>query len=351
MTSYIETAFPITAITQLTPGHLLASFGWAADAIASMIEVEPTLLIPLFELDRARMHLIALALAHLNEASPAIGAFLFTGSVRTVTEHTLGHHPTGIKRALGQLPSIVLTPESYRRLVELIADPTTAKLFHHASSIDGSMIKALYGLPAPLRRSFLLPALDCFDRDNGFTDGLRLLVSRGAAPNFETLISELASASQPNQFFAKLKYFVESLPWSNVLPPSQIGKARRIDQADTIRSLAKSWHNCLASYVPKIDAGTCAVYLWEDGSTSAACSVHMRGRLGWFLDDVKGPRNAEIAPNPLAKIKSAFEQAGIPSASIVIAILMMIDKVEPEELARRIRGRAIAEANHAQDWP
>ncbi len=52
--------------TAYAGGHLLAPFGWAADTVASMIEVEPTLLIPLFELDRARMHLIALALAHLN---------------------------------------------------------------------------------------------------------------------------------------------------------------------------------------------------------------------------------------------------------------------------------------------
>jgi hypothetical protein len=65
------TSFEVTS--RYTPGHLLAPFGWAADALAAMVEAEPTLLFHLFELDSTRMHLIALAIAHLNKVSPAIG--------------------------------------------------------------------------------------------------------------------------------------------------------------------------------------------------------------------------------------------------------------------------------------
>ena len=107
MTQNVHKITGIEVTTRYTPGHLLAPFGWAADALGAMVEAEPTLLFHLFELDRARMHLIALALAHLNEFSPDLGKFLVSGSVRAVTEHILGHCPTGIKRALGHLPSDV----------------------------------------------------------------------------------------------------------------------------------------------------------------------------------------------------------------------------------------------------
>jgi hypothetical protein len=150
MTRDIHKIVTAEATTRYTPGHLLAPFGWAAEAVGAMVEAEPTLLFHLFELDRARMHLIALALAHLNDFSPDIGIFLVSGSVRAVTERILGRRPTGIKRALGNLSSRVMPPENYRRLVELLANPDTAKLLHHARSIDSSKIRALHGLPAPL---------------------------------------------------------------------------------------------------------------------------------------------------------------------------------------------------------
>jgi hypothetical protein len=298
MTTDIKKTFPLTAIPQFTPGHLLAPFGWAADTVASMVEVEPTLLILLFEFNRARMHLIALALAHLSEVSSGVGAFLFTGSVRVITEQILGRYPNGLKRVLGHLPSSVLAPENYQHLVELLADPGTAKLLHHAQSIDDSTIKILHELPRPLRNSSMLQALKCHDPEYKFSDGLRLLVSRGAASSFDAVVNDLALASQrgSRSLFVKLNHLIENLPLPITLPPARVGKASRLDQAVAIRSLAKNWHNCLARYVEGIDAGTCAVYFWKDSSAPAVCSVRRHGRLGWFLDQVKGPRNVDIEP-------------------------------------------------------
>src|ERR1035437_1748299 len=116
----------VEATTRITPGHLLVPFGWAADALAGLVNAEPTLLIPLFQLDSARMHLIALTFAHLNEVPPDICLLLVSGSVRAITEQVLGQYPRGIKRALNHLPSEVLAPESYRQLVELLAKHETA---------------------------------------------------------------------------------------------------------------------------------------------------------------------------------------------------------------------------------
>ena len=110
MTQDIHKINTAEATTRYTPGHLLAPFGWAADAVGAMVEAEPTLLFHLFELDRARMHLIALALAHLNEFSPNLGIFLVSGSVRAIIEKILGRNPTGLKRALAVREARITAP-------------------------------------------------------------------------------------------------------------------------------------------------------------------------------------------------------------------------------------------------
>jgi hypothetical protein len=56
--------------TTRLPGFLLSPFGWAAEPLAVMVNAERTLLADLFEMSQPRMHLIALALAHLQPPHP-----------------------------------------------------------------------------------------------------------------------------------------------------------------------------------------------------------------------------------------------------------------------------------------
>jgi hypothetical protein len=132
----------------------------------------------------------------------------------------------------------------------------------------------------------MLRALDHRDREYGFSAGLRLLASRGAASSFDALVRELASASQPEQVYAIISELVEALPLPDAFPPPQVGNAYRLDQAIAIRSRAKSWRNCLTRYLDDINAGACAIYLCEQDNIPAACLVRRYGRLGWFLEEV-----------------------------------------------------------------
>lgn len=132
-----------------------------------------------------------------------------------------------------------------------------------------------------------------------------------------------ASQRGSRSLFVKLNHLIENLPLPITLPPARVGKASRLDQAVAIRSLAKNWHNCLARYVEGIDAGTCAVYFWKDSSAPAVCLVRRHGRLGWFLDQVKGPQNVDIEPKHHAEIQSAFSEVGIPSNRVVVPIIQM----------------------------
>jgi hypothetical protein len=209
---------------------------------------------------------------------------------------------------LGRLPVAVLQPANYRRLIDLLADSEAAKVLHHADQIDDVAIRVLADLPQPLRRPLAMAVPDWRCRLDGLADGLRFLVSRGVAPSFDEVVADLLSVTQHGQLAAKFGDWVDGLPLPESMPPPIVGPARRLDRSGDVYALAKSWKNCLADYVPTIDAGECAVYFWEHTEMPAVCLVRRHGRLGWFLDETKGPRNADLEPGPLEIVAATFAE-------------------------------------------
>ena len=154
-----------------------------------------------------------------------------------------------------------------------------------------------------------------------FVDGLRVLASR-AGLRFDTLAHQIGTLDQSDQIAATIRQVVDSLPLPATLPPAEIGGFRRLDTVAEIRELAKNWRNCLAGYLFSVNDGTSAIYLSEQ--LEAVCSVGRHGRMGWFLVQTKGPRNADIDPDQLAQIHAAFADAGIPEAAIIDPIKSII---------------------------
>jgi hypothetical protein len=60
--------------------------------------------------------------------------------------------------------------------------------------------------------------------------------------------------------------------------------------------------------------------------------VRKYGRLGWFLEQVKGPQNVDIEPEQLAKIHSAFSEVGIPDSLVIAAINCMIHEAHMDDI-------------------
>jgi hypothetical protein len=218
---------------QIKPGHLMKPFRWAAIRLAEIVAADPQLLSDLLQIDSPRMHLIALTFAHLNhEATLNLGEMLIRGSVRAVTEKALNFYPTGIKRVLRHLPCSVLDPDNYRRLIQLLAHDNAAHFLRHIDYIDENVIMTFHGLPPALRNICMFQALHF--RDNNFSDGLRFLVSRGAAPSFDALVSELASISQVHQIHSKIRRLVDSWPLPTKFPPAQVAP-RHVESTSRLR--------------------------------------------------------------------------------------------------------------------
>jgi hypothetical protein len=136
-----------------------------------------------------------------------------------------------------------------------------------------SIIHILYILLRPI----LAGLVRSIDRLEHLPDGLRWPASRGAAPSFDELIADLAAQAQSGQFVGRLQTLVSELPLPEILPPAQIGKARRIDSTADICALAKGFSNCLATLVRLIDDGECVIYLWDvRPATAPAQTISLR---------------------------------------------------------------------------
>src|ERR1035437_9295269 len=282
------------------PGFLLEPLGWVQDRLRQAIAVEPRLVELLFDLDHARMHLTALALAHMNDdVTPDLALMLLQESRKTVLNLSVGHRPVGIGRALCRLPPKVLAAEIYRNLVDLLNDPVPAKVLHHTDSITDLLTTGLHNLPPAMRSAAIRTDLP-----------------------FDALAKEIGALDQPDQVAAKIRQLVDGLPLLDTLPPVEIGGFWRLDTVAEIRDLAKNWRNCLAGYLFSVNDGTSAIYLSEQ--LEAVCSLGRHGRMGWFLLQTKGPRNADIDPDQLAQIHAAFADAGIPEAAIIDPIKSII---------------------------
>jgi hypothetical protein len=321
MTHADELAHDEIAKPHRPPGVLLQPFRWAAAPLAAMAASDPSLVLDLLGINRPRMHLIGLALAHLNPpVQPDIGPLLVRSSMRQVLDRVLGQAPVGIRRVLRHLPAQVLRRGNYRRLVSLLADPGAAKVLHHADEIDDMAIWVLGDLPQPLRRPLAFAVADWPPTLNGLTDSLQFFVSRGVTANLDELVARLATVTTWPQLAAVIEFWVSTLPLPETMPPVSVSKARRLDQVEKVCSVGRAWRNCLGIYAAAIDDGRCAVYLWEDGERPAACLVRRHGRLGWFLDEVNGPHNSEIGPEQVAAIRRAFAEVGVPWSQVVSAI-------------------------------
>jgi hypothetical protein len=268
------------------------------------------------------MHLMALALAHLaSDVTPNLAQLLLGGPRNAILNLSLSDRPVGIGRALSRLPPKVLTVESYRKLTDLLCDPATAKFLHHTASITEPIITGLHNLPLVLRTAAIMAMFNRIDGMIWFADGLRVLASRTGLP-FDTLANQIGALDQPDQVAAKIRQVVDSLPLPDTLPPVEIEGFRRLDTVAEIRDLAKNWHNCLAGDIFSVNDGTTAIYLSDQ--LEAVCSLGRHGRIGWFLLQTKGPRNAAIDPDQLAQIHDAFADAGIPHSSMIEAIKSIV---------------------------
>ena len=293
------TIAPARLLRAYRPGFLLGPLGWLNEQLSINLVRDPGFLALLFELEPSAMHQLGIAMAHGCDES--LLTSLFRQAPNALVEQSIGHWPQGLDRLLHVLPATVLSLEEYRAIPQLLSDKPTAKFLQHQRTVNGPMIAGLSALPLVLRRPAIFKLFNQLDRMDRFMHGLRFLSDLAKVP-FDRLVGEIG------------------LPLPPTLPPPFIGFFRRIDRVPEIRSVAKRWHNCLADCLHSVNNGTAAVYQTEIRKSPAVAFVLRFDRLGWQLNQIKGPKNIDIETSRLSPHQRAFLEAGIPTSPDVAAI-------------------------------
>ena len=333
----MEDAIQITTTTRLGQprplGFLMQPMDWAARALFERAGDCSPAAARLLEIGKARMHVIAIALAHDPAGSLPVHHLLHA-RLSEILDQALAPKPAGLRGVINRLPAWVLQPTSYQGLVGLMRDPRLADALAHGYGLDDRALAALADVPVPLRRTVLALLEDQIGLAAGLTDGLRWLADRGAGASYNALVADLSVRQQPAQLLARVRRLVEALPLPEQGPPARVGPADRIDAPDPIRRIAKAWQNCLADYLEDIEEGRCAVYHWPAPPSPIIVMVQRHGRLGWFLEQVRGPRNGRLASGPEAVVEAAFIGIGIPPVKLIEPIEAILSRVESERRRR-----------------
>jgi len=236
---------PVPYSTDRPPGFLLEPFRWVIPRLIAILHDQPGYLPDLIHLSQTRMHLIGVALAHLQTDPGAdLAGLLFRGPAETLLEFSVGRQPPGLKRAVRIMPNYMMEAESYRALVRLLDEPQAARFFHHAPEIRDSTIRAMSDVPVELRAALFCLHENIVDMSS-FSEGLRLIARRSGRLTFDGLVAELARARQPQQLVARLKSFVDTLPLPDALPrracSMQHASTPVVSSASSGRSGAIAW--------------------------------------------------------------------------------------------------------------
>ena len=308
------------------PGFLMAPLGWLTQRLAAAHKGDPELLSAVFQLDAYRMHALGLGFAHCDPEglSPSAVKALAHGPSQSALKQILGCWPQGLDRVLRALPDTsVLAPESYRALLAVLDDKASAAHLHHCRAITERLIVALAALPRPLRRPAIFKLFDDIEGMDRFVAGLHFLCDR-AGVVLERFVDELGALHQIEQVRAKITAVAERLPLPDRLPCPRLGAFRRIDDPAQIRSLARSWQNCLGEYLHEVNEGTSLIYHACDEASPAAAVVARANRLGWAVADIRGPKNSDIDPKDLSRHYETFLGAGIPRLADIAAIRSLL---------------------------
>lgn len=333
---------PSTEDVLVAPGYLLTPLAWVRSELVPLIAREPDLAVHIVTLDRARMHLVAFAFANMTSVmTPTFIRAVCTECRRRALSTILGEVPAGLGRLFKSMPYRVMPRETYTRVAVLASDTRAGRLLSHAENVDENVIDLLWALPPVLRCPAILRLSRSCHVLDGLPAALHFLAARGGIDEADTFARRLSRCRNPREFAAIVRNVAEVLSLPETLPPKRLGGAVRIEDPHQIRDLARRWRNCLAGYISAIDGGECAFYLWQSDDVQVGCLVRRRGRLGWFLDEIKGPGNREPSDEVMREIVDAFAGAGVPK----IAIAEVIDELcSAAEGGRRRRRGAAPEA-------
>lgn len=255
----------------------------------------------------ARRHLACLALA-LGRDLPPIADVVLEGRIRQAIQAVVDGAAPGLERALTRLGDTAWPGESYRRLLDLLADPQAAKVLRHAEAIDPAVVGRLGLLPAAMGRSLALALLVTDDAARAVSEAADAIACRSGGAVAEAATLRWSELETEAALFEAVREDLYPEP-----PPPPFPGNERLKPLATkaaMREAAKRYDNCLATRVTNAVSGFSAFYEWTGGD-GAVVEIGRDAIFGWRLEEARGPKNAVLDKDTRAELVGDLTAMGV----------------------------------------
>lgn len=255
----------------------------------------------------ARRHLACLALALGRDLAP-IADVVLEGRIRQALQAALDGAPPGLERALTRLGDTAWTAEGYRRLLDLLAEPQTAKILRHAEAIEPGPVTRLGLLPPAMDRSRVLAQLITDDAARAVCEAAGAIACRSGGAVAQAATMRWAELETEAALFEAVR---EDLYPEPPLPPFPgTERLKPLATKAAMREAAKRYDNCLATRVTNAVGGFSAFYEWTGGD-GAVVEIGRDAIFGWRLKETRGPRNAVLDKDARAELVGDLTAMGV----------------------------------------
>lgn len=253
----------------------------------------------------AKRHLVCLALSLERATNPLALRASLTGSLKAGIKALVDCAPEGLGRALGRLGERAWTAGDYRRLLERLSDPRTAKRLRHAELIEAREVRVLSTLPPVVITAGAGRFALTEDQSALLAECFEVLVRCHGPDAAMDTASRWANAGSAETLFKRVD---EDLSPREV-PPPHPGTAR-LAPLSTRRALANAgrrYRNCLRD---RILDGYVHHYEWL-GEPGGVVSIVDDFVYGWRLEEALAADNRPLPALARREVEAELAAMGV----------------------------------------
>jgi hypothetical protein len=230
---------------------------------------------------------------------------------RDLIDEAYACYPLGVMKALGRLGAAARSPRVYRALIQaLCAEGAGAKLLWHSSHLSDEIILGVSLLPSGLKAQAVL---DLFKEGKLGIEAVGFFtwtLARIDALKGSHVAQEILAAAKP------LEALWEALADFPFPAPPWPGKdlLRPVTSRADLERIGSEFENCLSTSpqsrgaVQGVINGVTYFYEWR-GQEHAVLEFCRVGSVGWFLREVRGPKNQFVSDQTRSEIRCLLSEA------------------------------------------
>lgn len=319
--------FELAKLCQIVPtnNYLLDAVAGPLTPAVQLVFGAASLIVALTELSRRQVYFAVIANLQSKGQIDALEAsaekrrnlverLILASSSDLIVEH-FGCCPTGYLRLLARLGDRAREPDLYLDLHKLIKQvPNLAKdllAVTCKTSLSRNLLAVIMKMPPFVDAARLAQKFDNVAAYDQFIDMYRILTGKEELEDQHR--ARLCAGENPSHLLDSI-YLDLPFPTAAI---SALG-LRYIKSGAELVNVAKTYRNCLSSYVAEALKGEHQYYVWtKKNAPAVVLNIRNEGHFGWFLAETKCADNSRVPPALREELKALLSHCGVRTKSSV----------------------------------